>query len=97
MVRSNPGCQPLKEVHRPVLLLGPWTSYVGTPEQCPKEWVDQTVGRNKHTIVECSDPSTGLRYASSAHLRHDSAAGDVIVYHPIMNHIFPSSLLPIVV
>jgi hypothetical protein len=75
LVRSNPGCLPLNELHRPVVLLGPWTSYIGTPEQCPKNWEDEMVGRHKHTIIEGSEPSTGLRYASCVYLRYDIAVG----------------------
>jgi hypothetical protein len=33
------------------------------------------VGRHKHTIIEGSEPSTGLRYASCVYLRYDIALG----------------------
>lgn len=62
LVRSHPSCLPLNDSHRPVVLFGTWTSYIGTPEQCPMNWQDEVVGYSKHAVIEGSEPSTGLRY-----------------------------------
>jgi hypothetical protein len=95
LVRGNPGCQPLNELHRRVVLLGPWTSNIGTPEQCPKNWDDDIVGRHKHTIIAGSDPSTGPRFASSVYPKHrlrDIAQWDIgfslisLTSHPLLSY-----------
>jgi hypothetical protein len=41
------------------------------------------LGRHKHTIIEGTEPSTGLRYASFVYMRYDTAVGYGTLFNPL--------------
>ena len=59
---SNSAPRPTDHSLKPVILFGSHTSSIGRPEQYPKKWLDMSPVGHVHTVLEGSEPSTGIRY-----------------------------------
>lgn len=62
---------PLEKMNRPVMLFGPYSSYIGNATG-PKasKWKDQLVDGSIHGVVESCEPSSGLRWCRTYFLKH---------------------------
>ena len=58
---TKSGPVPTDELRRPIVLLGPQTSSIGSTNCLTEDWHNETAANHVHTVLEGCDPATGIR------------------------------------